>query len=103
MKKTYFYNFNLRLVATFFVLFCLFLFTVLKIISINLKDYDKLAAEQSSIKIEAGNTRGSILDKNGFPLTNSKTVNLAAINPTKSAISEVNSLLKGEERAKALE
>lgn len=102
IKKPYEYNFPLRCGVCFFVVFCLFLFSVLRIISIDSRNYDELQTEQSSYTIAVGSPRGSILDTNGVAITNSKMQTIAAINPTAAAINAVKGTLEGEEADRVL-
>ena len=86
----------------FFVVLLLFLFCALRILSIDLKDYDKKAREQTTLSIPVLAVRGSIVDKNGVPITNSKMQTIAAINPTKQAITTIKGVLDGEEAERVL-
>ena len=86
----------------FFVVLLLFLFCALRILSIDLKDYDKKTEEQTTLSIPAAYVRGSIVDKNGVAITNSKMQTIAAINPTKQAITTIKGVLDGEEAERVL-
>lgn len=104
MKKGSFNKrFALRCGVCFFVVLLLFLISVLRILSIDMKDYKQKQKSQSTISLPVDKPRGSILDTNGIALTNSKMKTIAAISPTKSAISAVKGILKGEEAERVLD
>lgn len=76
-KKEY----NLRVIICFFLIMSGFLSCIVRIAVIMGGNYSEVQSEQNSYRVEIGNIRGTIFDCNRIPITNSKSVTIAAVVP----------------------
>ena len=94
--------FAVRSLICYFLIVSLLLFSLLRVAVINIGSGENLRSVINGETIEIGSVRGSILDTNGIAMTNSRMQTVAAVMPTKEAISAVKSNLSGKERERVL-
>lgn len=75
-------KYDLRVIISFFLIMSGFLSCVVRIAVIMSQNYSEVQAEQNSYRLEIGNIRGTIFDCNRIPITNSKSVTVAAVVPS---------------------
>lgn len=75
----------------------MFLSCFLRVAVVALGDYGELCEKQGEYSVTVCRKRGTIYDTNMVPLTNTAKKLMAAISPTKSALSVLEDLLSGEE------
>lgn len=95
--------FSRRAAICFFVITLLMLTCILRVAVLAVGDYSQVQAEQSTYRIKAANSRGTIYDCKMRPITNNSTTVLAAVSPTPQAIMGISSLLSGDELDKVLQ
>lgn len=74
-------KYNFRVLVSFFLIMSGFLSCILRIAVIMSSNYSEVQAEQSSYRVDIGTVRGTIFDCNRIPITNSKSVIMAAVVP----------------------
>lgn len=77
-------TFNVRVTVSFFLVMLGFLSCILRIAVIMSGNYSEAQVKQSSYRVEIGGIRGTIFDCNRIPITNSKSITVAAIVPSPS-------------------
>lgn len=75
---------------------------ILRVAVLALGDYAQAQAEQSTYRIRAADSRGTIYDCKMRPITNNRTCILAAVSPTPQAIMGISPLLSGEDLDRVL-
>lgn len=102
-EKIFWKLFAKRALIIYFVIIFLFLSCILRVASIATSNYSAVQENQSSLKIKIANLRGTIYDRNMFPITNSRSKIIACISPTPRAITAISNVLSGEELENVLE
>ncbi len=69
-----------------FILFSFFLASGLRLAAVATGEYGELQREQSCVRLQLSQCRGTIFDCNMVPLTNNEGYTVAALNPTAAAI-----------------
>lgn len=95
--------FSVRSAVCYFLLTALFFFSVLRVAGIAISDYGAVQKQQSSYRLTVTRLRGTVYDRNGTPLTNSRRKVLAAVSPTPRAVTAISSVLSGEEKERVLD
>lgn len=95
--------FTLRSIICFFIIISLFLSCILRVAVISNSGYSQVQQTQSSIRLKISDLRGTIYDKNMFPITNSESKIIACISPTPRAITAISTVLNGEKLQSVLE
>ena len=94
--------FSRRAAICFFVITFLMLGCILRVAVLAVGNYEQVQIEQSTYRIKAADSRGTIYDCKMRPVTNNSTCILAAVSPTPQAIMGISSLLSGEELDRVL-
>ena len=95
--------FSKRAAICFFIIIVLFFSCILRVAGTALSDYSEVQKNQSSLRLTAGNLRGTIYDRNMVPITNGKAKIIAAVSPTPRAVTAISSVLEGAELENVLE
>ncbi len=103
MSKSYDKMFQKRSGICFFLIICFFFSCILRLTVIVTKDYTKVQAKQSALRLSAGMARGTIYDRNMIPITNSEKKTVAAVTATPRAITGISNLLSGAELESTLD
>ncbi len=104
MSKIYYGKiFAIRSVICFILIMTLFLSAILRVTVIATNDYQEIATNQASYRIEISRLRGTIYDCNMKPITNSIKRKIAAISPSPAGITTINRHLFGEELENVLD
>lgn len=96
-------SFNIRGAISLFIIFALFMYSILRVSVIAVSDYNNILENQNCVKLKISDLRGTIYDCNMIPLTNNKKKVVAAVSPTERAKTALKSKLNGEELKKALD
>lgn len=95
--------FSRRAAICFFVITFLMLSCILRVAVLAVGNYEQVQIEQSTYRIKAADSRGTIYDCKMRPITNNSTCVLAAVSPTPQAIMGISFLLSGDELDSVLE
>ncbi|MBQ3816720.1 MAG: penicillin-binding protein 2 [Clostridia bacterium] len=82
-----------RATICYLVVIMLFLSCVLRIAVTATSDYYEVQAKQSTLRLKAGNLRGTIFDCNMVPITNAESKLYAAVSPSQKALNGIKSEL----------
>lgn len=96
-KKMFWWTFSKRTAICFTLMLFMFLSCILRVAVAATTNYNEIRKENNSYKISVGLIRGTIYDCNKVPLTNNKIKKIAAVSPTKKAITAIKSALNEEE------
>ncbi len=98
--KNYSFNrvFARRTTVSFGIIILLFLCTVLRLSSISTRDYAEVQVRQSTKRITVSKARGTVFDRNMYPITNNEKKLIAAVLPTERAAVCISAMLEGDER-----
>lgn len=95
--------FSRRSLVCFIVVISLLFSCVLATAKISVSNYSEVQKNWASLKIKISNTRGTVFDRNKYPLTNNKKKIIAAVSPTSRAITAISKALNGKELETVLE
>lgn len=102
-EKLFWQLFAKRSLITYFIIICLFLTCFLRVAVISTSNYSSVQEKQNSLRIKISNLRGTIYDRNMFPITNAESKIIACISPTPRAITAISTVLSGENLKSVLE
>ena len=95
-------TFTKRSLVCFIVILSLFLSCILRVAVTATSNLGEIRTKTNCYKLKIGNLRGTIYDCNMVPLTNNKQKIIAAVSPTKKAITAIRDLLPKNEKDKLL-
>ncbi len=102
-KPDFWRSFTVRGAISLFIIFAMFMYSILKVSVIAENDYKYIIENQNCLKLKISDLRGTIYDSNMIPLTNNSKKIIAAVSPTDRAKTALKSVLNGEELTVALE
>jgi len=88
--------FSRRSLVCFIIILALLFSCILRTAKIATSNYGEVQKNYASIKIKIGNTRGTIFDRNKYPLTNDLKKIIATVSPTPRAITAISHQLEGD-------
>ncbi len=101
--KQFWHIFSKRSLVCFIVIIALLFSCILRTSKIATSNYSEVQKQFASFKITIGNPRGTIFDRNKYPLTNNQKKIIACVSPTPRAITAISQVLKGEALENVLE
>ncbi len=101
-KSGFWHSFTIRGAISMFLIFLMFMYSILRVSVIAVSDYSKILENQNCLKLKIGDLRGTIYDCNLIPLTNNSKKIIAAVSPTDKAKTALKAKLKGEALENAL-
>ncbi len=95
-------SFTIRGAISLFVIFAMFMYSILRVSVIAVSDYKYILENQNCLSLKISDLRGTIYDTNMIPLTNNSKKIIAAVSPTERAKTALKSVINGEELKLAL-
>ncbi len=92
-----------RALICFILCIVLFFVSVIRVAAIATTDFYEVKGTENGIRLNIGESRGTIYDCNNIPLTNSEEKIIAAVSPTPRAVTAISQVLKEEELNGVLE
>lgn len=96
-NKSFWYVFSRRSLISFIVIIMLFFSCILRVAVTATSNFNEIRQERNSYKMTVSKIRGTIYDCNMVPITNSEVKLIAAVSPTKKAITALKSVVNEED------